>query len=228
MATNGNGNGNGEDATTISGGTIWHVLTALVTPGALAPLWWGPPGIGKTSMIERAADVLREKNGWSEDQFPVEVMIAALCDPTDFRGLPIPTANGTRFEPPEEAVRLARALRGWLFLDEVGNAVPATQSALLRVVHKRVMGLLALPDEVKIVAAANPPEEAAGGWEQAAGRTSSPPTPTWPTRPNGSTGSCTASRSRTPCRTSTPRGGRRSTRTSRPSRRPSSAATRRP
>lgn len=167
-AANGNGNGNGEDATIVGGGTIWHVLVCLLTPGALAPLWWGPPGMGKTSMIERAAAWVRARSGWNEDQFPLEVMIAALCDPTDFRGLPIPTPNGTRFEPPEEAVRLARALRGWLFLDEVGNAVPAVQSALLRVVHKRVMGLLSLPDEVKIVAAANPPEEAAGGWEQAA------------------------------------------------------------
>ena len=156
------------DATIIGGGTIWHVLVALLTPGALAPLWWGPPGMGKTSMIERAAAVLRRRGGWTEETFPLEVMIAALCDPTDFRGLPIPTPNGTRFEPPEEAVRLAKALRGWLFLDEVGNAVPAVQSALLRVVHKRVMGLLSLPDDVKIIAAANPPEEAAGGWEQAA------------------------------------------------------------
>lgn len=157
-----------EDVAIVGGGTIWHVLACLLTPGALAALWWGPPGMGKTSMIERAAAWIRLRMGWSEDQFPLEVMIAALCDPTDFRGLPIPTANGTRFEPPEEAVRLARAGRGWLFLDEIGNAVPAVQSALLRVVHKRVMGLLALPDEVKIVAAANPPEEAAGGWEQAA------------------------------------------------------------
>jgi hypothetical protein len=159
--------GNG-DVAIVGGGTIWHVLVTAQTPGALAPLWWGPPGMGKTSMIERAAEWIRKTNGWSSDAFPLEVMIAATCDPTDFRGLPIPTPNGTRFEPPEEAVRLANAGRGWLFLDEIGNAVPAVQAALLRVVHKRVMGLLALPDTVKIIAAANPPEEAAGGWEQAA------------------------------------------------------------
>ena len=50
----------------------------------------------------------------------------------------------------------------------VHNCVPAVQASLLRVVHKRIMGLLKLPVAVKVVAAANPPEEAAGGWEQAA------------------------------------------------------------
>lgn len=46
-------------------------------------------------------------------------------------------------------------------------APPTVQAALLRVVHKRVVGILTLPPEVLIAAASNPPEEAAGGWEQA-------------------------------------------------------------
>jgi len=39
------------------------------------------------------------------------------------------------------------------------------QAALLRVVLERAVGDLTLPDEVAVVAAANPPEQAADGWD---------------------------------------------------------------
>ena len=52
-----------------------------------------------------------------------------------------------------------------LFLDEISTAPPAVQAALLRVVLERVVGDLALPDELAIVAAANPPDQAADGWD---------------------------------------------------------------
>jgi hypothetical protein len=52
-----------------------------------------------------------------------------------------------------------------LFLDEISTAPPSVQAALLRVVLERTVGDLALPDEVSVVAAANPPEQAADGWD---------------------------------------------------------------
>ena len=61
--------------------------------------------------------------------------------------------------------RLAEAGRGLLFLDELSTAPPAVQAALLRVVLERVVGDLTLPDEVAVVAAANPPDQAADGWD---------------------------------------------------------------
>ncbi|MGH8917508.1 MAG: AAA family ATPase, partial [Actinomycetes bacterium] len=45
------------------------------------------------------------------------------------------------------------------------TAPPAVQAALLRVVLERVVGDLVLPPEVAVVAAANPPEQAADGWD---------------------------------------------------------------
>ena len=42
------------------------------------------------------------------------------------------------------------------------------QAALLRVVLERVVGDLTLPDAVAVVAAANPPEQAADGWDLSA------------------------------------------------------------
>src|SRR5204862_102481 len=73
-----------------------------------------------------------------------------------------------RFAPPAWARRLAEAGRGVLFLDELSTAPPAVQAALLRVVLERAVGDLTLPDQVAVVAAANPPEQAADGWDLSA------------------------------------------------------------
>lgn len=49
-----------------------------------------------------------------------------------------------------------------LFLDEITTAGPSTMSALLRTIHERVVGDIYLPSTTTILAAANPPEQAAG------------------------------------------------------------------
>ena len=122
-------------------------------------LLWGAPGTGKTATIRAVADTI----GW-----PCETVIASIREPSDFAGLPIVVGGEVRFAPPAWARRLAEAGRGLLFLDELSTAPPAVQAALLRVVLERVVGDLALPDEVAIVAAANPPEQAADGWDLSA------------------------------------------------------------
>ncbi|MEA2198202.1 MAG: hypothetical protein QOJ25_2253 [Solirubrobacteraceae bacterium] len=125
-------------------------------------LLWGAPGTGKTSVIRAMAAAA----GW-----PCETVIASIREPSDFAGLPIVTggANGARaqvtFAPPAWAVALAEAGTGVAFFDEVSTAPPAVQAALLRVVLERTVGDLALPDAVSVVAAANPPDQAADGWE---------------------------------------------------------------
>jgi len=136
-------------------------VTALgVAVAARVPvLLWGAPGTGKTSTIRAMA----EKMGW-----PCETVIASIREPSDFAGLPVVVGNGVRFAPPGWAQRLAEAGRGLLFLDELSTAPPAVQAALLRVVLERVVGDLALPEDVAVVAAANPPEQAADGWDLSA------------------------------------------------------------
>jgi hypothetical protein len=95
-------------------------------------------------------------------------VIASLREPSDFGGLPIVVDGGVKFAPPSWALRLAEKGTGILFLDEISTAPPAVQAALLRVVLERVVGDLVLPDGISVVAAANPPELAADGWDLAA------------------------------------------------------------
>jgi hypothetical protein len=122
-------------------------------------LLWGAPGTGKTSAIRAMAQAMG---------LPCETVIASIREPSDFAGLPVVTGDSVRFAPPLWAVRLAQAGTGLLFLDELSTAPPAVQAALLRVVLERTVGDLALPADVAVVAAANPPEQAADGWDLSA------------------------------------------------------------
>lgn len=119
---------------------------------------WGAPGTGKSSVVRDLAASLG---------VVCEVVVASIHDPTDFAGLPVITDGSVRLAPPAWARRLADCGTGILFLDELTTAPPAVQAALLRVVLERTVGDLALPDGVKVVAAANPPEQAADGWDLA-------------------------------------------------------------
>ncbi|MFE2045197.1 AAA family ATPase [Streptomyces sp. NPDC059477] len=135
----------------------------LAVAADLPVLLWGEPGIGKTAALTRLAEAL---------DLPLTTVIASVHEPSDFSGLPVvgddPAEQGVPMAPPDWAVRLVRAGRGLLFLDELSTAPPAVQAALLRLVLERRVGALRLPPAVRIVAAANPRASAADGWELSA------------------------------------------------------------
>ncbi|MCU1645788.1 MAG: family ATPase [Nocardia sp.] len=132
----------------------------LAVAADLPVLLWGEPGIGKTAALTQLSESL---------ELPLTTVIASVHEPSDFSGLPIlgddPATQGVPMAPPDWAVRLVRAGRGLLFLDELSTAPPAVQAALLRLVLERRIGTLRLPAGVRIVAAANPRSSAADGWE---------------------------------------------------------------
>jgi MoxR-like ATPase len=127
---------------------------------------WGPPGVGKTSNIYALAQ---------RRHAHLETLIASIRDPSDFGGLPVKADEGVVLEPMGWARRIKeaneRGQEAIVFIDEISTAPPANQAALLRVVLDKVVGDLDLiggePDRVRMVAAANPPDQAAGGWELA-------------------------------------------------------------
>lgn len=124
----------------------------------LPSLYWGPPGIGKSERVESAAARLG---------LPCEVIFPSTMQPEDINGVLVPDGKGgaTKVCMIDGVRALIEARKGVLFIDELTGARPATQGALLGAILKRQFGDVKMPKTVRIIAAANPPEHAAGGWD---------------------------------------------------------------
>ena len=144
-------------------GDALNKILDLATRTQVPVLIWGAPGIGKSAAVRQWA-MSRGMECW--------VVIASLREPSDFSGLPVVGAAShgellasVHFVPPRFATQAAKK-GGVIFLDELTTAPPAVQAALLRAVLDKAFGDLELdPTKVTIVAAANPPSLAAGGWD---------------------------------------------------------------
>jgi hypothetical protein len=106
---------------------------------------WGPPGIGKSSIIKQIA---RESGVECID------LRLSLMDPTDLKGIPFynKEAHQALWAPPSF---LPREGRGILFLDELNSAAPAVQASAYQLILDRKVGEYLLPDGWAIVAAGN-------------------------------------------------------------------------
>ncbi len=138
-----------------------HVLLAMgiCVSCRIPALLWGDPGQGKTAVVESARE-----SGWH-----VETLIISHYEPSDFVGLPVLINGQVDLAPPAWAVRL-RDHDGpaIAFFDEFSTASPALQAAALRPLTHYQVGSLQLPSTVSFLAAANPADVAATGWELAA------------------------------------------------------------
>lgn len=117
----------------------------------------GAPGVGKSAIVSSVAKELNME---------FVPLILSLCDPTDIGGFPV--AQPGSFERlPLGPIKRACENPVLLFLDELTCASPAVQGAAMRLVYERWAGDVKLHPGTRIVAASNPPEQAAGGWELA-------------------------------------------------------------
>lgn len=134
----------------------------LVAQTGVPVLWMGKPGIGKSSIIEGGARNLG---------LDCHVEILSISEPCEVGGLLRGEVgeNGKHGRAvrllPEWFVRFQEKGEGVLFLDELTTAPPMNQAAALRLIRDRAIGDVRLPESVLIIAAANPPDLAAGGCE---------------------------------------------------------------
>lgn len=119
----------------------------------LSTMIWGPPGIGKSSIVAQAAS--------GQGLEFIDVRLSQLA-PTDLRGLPVPDAKAqvSRWYPPEFLPR-GKNGGGVLFLDEINMAPPAMQGMAQQLILDRRVGSYVVPDGWFIWAAGNRKEDRA-------------------------------------------------------------------
>ncbi len=123
-------------------------------------LLMGDPGVGKSAICYKVAE---------EIKMPLHVLLGSTCDPTDIGGLPVRRIDGTAVDRVPLACIYDAAQRPCvLFLDEITGAPGPVQMAFLRLILERCAGDVKLHPETRIVAACNPPEQAAAGFDLSA------------------------------------------------------------
>jgi Mg-chelatase subunit ChlI len=128
---------------------VTKALAALV-PTRRPVYLWGPPGVGKSSLVRQAADALGCR---------LVAVRATLLDPVDLRGLPQVVRDTAVWCPP---AFLPKGGQGVLFLDELAQAAPLVQAACLQLTLDRRVGEYELPDGWAVVAASNRAGDRAG------------------------------------------------------------------
>ena len=119
----------------------------------LSLMLWGPPGIGKSSIV---ADVAS-----SHGLQLVDLRLSQLA-PTDLRGLPVAENGLSRWFPPEF---LPTEGKGVLFLDEINMAPPAMQGIAQQLILDRRVGSYRVPEGWFIWAAGNRKSDRAAVFE---------------------------------------------------------------
>lgn len=144
------------------------IKAAIFTPGkrgwGMPLLFWGPGGVGKSDIIE---EVGRE---W---RMHVEVLSPSERGEGAFGVTPMPrkTSSGSYVVtyPAPDWIEAFEDFdgRGVVFVDELTTAPSVLQAPMLGLIQARRIGGATLGPGVRIIAAANPPEIAANGWELA-------------------------------------------------------------
>jgi len=112
---------------------------------------WGPPGIGKSELVEGIANDL--------GGLMIDLRLGQM-EPTDIRGIPFYNKDIGKMDwaPPVELPDEETASQYpivVLFLDELNSAAPSVQSAAYQLILNRRIGKYRLPDNVVMVAAGN-------------------------------------------------------------------------
>lgn len=107
----------------------------------------GTPGIGKSDIVAQAA---------SKMKWPLIISHPVVADPTDYKGLPFAVDGHAHFLPFGDLEKLLDAKEPLIyFLDDLGQATPAVQSAVMQLILARQVNGHKISKEVRFVAATN-------------------------------------------------------------------------
>lgn len=114
----------------------------------------GKPGIGKSDIIESTVSALSAE---------LAVMHPSISDPTDFKGQPYALNDSeATFLPYDDLKKLMDATSPLVcFIDDLGQASPSVQAALMQLLLKREIGGKPISKFVTFVAATNSKEDKA-------------------------------------------------------------------
>lgn len=135
------------DCITLLQGMIGAKQNALLT---------GAPGIGKSDIVAQAATLAKHD---------LIISHPVVSDPTDAKGLPwvAPEGDHATFLPFGDLYRALNAdMPTVWFLDDLGQATPATQASYMQLLLARRINGHALPEHITFVAATNRRTDRAG------------------------------------------------------------------
>lgn len=118
---------------------------ALVRPVFI----WGPPGIGKSSLVQQFA---------AHVGLPCVSLLGSQLAPEDLIGVPQITNGVSRFCPPSQ---IARPDPYCLFLDELNACSHEVQKAFYSLIHERRIGEYELPEGSIVIGAGNRAQDSA-------------------------------------------------------------------
>ena len=114
------------------------------------------PGVGKTAIVKATCENLGYK---------LLTIHGVTCDPVDLSGLPFVSKDGKTADylPAGTLAKIVKATEPTVvFLDDIGQAPPAVQAAIMQLVWDRLIGEHRVPDCVTFVMASNRRKDKAG------------------------------------------------------------------
>lgn len=144
--------------------SLLEVIVAAFRTGKI-PYLQGAPGTGKSALIESISMKLIGVK-------PI-LVIGSTMDPVDMAGLPMAVVAESGRTITEnvcpwwldEALTMAEKYgQAIVFFDEINSTTPAVQAAMLTALQSRRIGRYVIPNNVYLIAAGNPADQAADGW----------------------------------------------------------------